>query len=71
MKNFTEYIEAGMPLQNDPEHIIGNPVFAIETNLISLRKRITSGRTEEALEIVDEIQVSIERIKSALTQLQK
>ena len=48
------------------EHEIGNPVFAIETNLSPLRKRIAENRVDEALQIVDEIEVSLERIKTVV-----
>lgn len=47
----------------DIEHTIGNPVFAIETNLEPLRRRIQDGRQEEALRILDSLQISVERIK--------
>jgi len=53
----------------DIEHTIGNPLFAIETNLEPLRKRIKAGRMEEALEIVDDIQQSVEKAKLALINI--
>lgn len=49
----------------DIEDRIGNPAFAIETNLDPLVKRISDGRTEEALKIVEEIRASLEKIKVA------
>lgn len=69
-----ERIAAGLNLLSDLQHEVGNPVFAIETNLDPLRKRIKdsqeiSGRSNklsEALEIVDEIQASLEKIKAAI-----
>lgn len=53
-------------LPNDLKHTIGNPLFAIETNLNPLRKRIKDGRVEEALQIVAEIEVSLNKAKEAL-----
>jgi pentatricopeptide repeat protein len=51
------------------DHFIGNPLFAIETNLDPLRKRIKEGRIEEALEILDEMQRSVDLAKEALSQV--
>lgn len=68
MKSFRQW-EAELPLQNDPKHMIGNPVFAIETNIMPLRKRIVEGRTQEALEILADIETSLARIKDFLAQL--
>lgn len=58
------------------DHTIGNPIFAIETNLESLRRRIKdancdstfvrNNRLKEALEIVDEIEASVNKAKNAL-----
>lgn len=67
MSNFKLFIEA---LENDPKHIIGNAAFAIETNLAPLKKRIIEGRSQEALEIVQDIEVSIEKIKQFLANIQ-
>jgi hypothetical protein len=52
--------------ETDIEHTVGNALFAMETNLISLKKRIQDGRTEEALKITDNIQQSIEKAKEGL-----
>jgi hypothetical protein len=49
-------------------HELGNPAFAIETNLEPLKRRIMEGRTEEAIAIVDSIQASVERIKQSLDE---
>jgi hypothetical protein len=46
--------------------MVGNPVFAIETNLEPLRKRIVNGNVEEALQILKEIEQSVNRIKDFL-----
>jgi hypothetical protein len=54
------------PTIDNLDHFIGNPLFAIETNLNPLRKRIREGRVEEALEIVDNIETSINQAKTAL-----
>lgn len=60
----------------DIKHLIGNPVFAIETNLECLRSRIGQMDSEdlrgpsqvasEAYEICDAIQQSLETIKDVL-----
>ncbi len=72
---FVARIAAGLNLLDKMQHEIGNPVFAIETNLDPLRKRIKDaasgtpnplGRASDALEIVEEIQALLERIKAAL-----
>jgi hypothetical protein len=56
------------PLETVKERI-GNPLFAIETNLEPLAKRIREGRTDEALEILDEIRLSVTKVKEALHEL--
>lgn len=67
MKKFEKWLnENNLPLQNDIKHMIGNPVFAIETNLNPLRKRILNGKTDEAIEIVNEIEVALNKIKEFL-----
>jgi hypothetical protein len=48
------------------DHNLGNPIFAIETSLDPLRKRILEGRTQEALEVVEIIAASVENAKQAL-----
>lgn len=69
MKDYRQWKENSIPLQNDPKHMIGNPLFAIETNLAPLRKRIVEKREAEALQILDEIQLSINKIKEFLSTL--
>jgi signal transduction histidine kinase len=49
-------------------HKIGNPIFAIETNLDPLQKRIIEGRTDEATEVIDSIRVSVENAKGIVDQ---
>jgi len=51
------------------DHFLGNPIFAIETNLDPLRKRIREGRIEEALAVVDSIQASVEQAKTAIHEI--
>jgi hypothetical protein len=45
---------------------IANSVFAIETNLDPLALRIREDRKEEALEVVEELRKSVNKIKEAL-----
>ena len=49
-------------------HKIGNPVFAIETNLDPLNKRITEQRTQEALVVLGKIRDSVEKAKTIIDQ---
>ena len=49
-------------------HKIGNPVFAIETNLGPLQKRITEDRKDEAVEVVESIRGSVEKAKGIVEQ---
>ncbi len=49
-------------------HKIGNPIFAIETNLDPLRRRIRESRTSEALDVIEEISISIEKAKDIVDQ---
>lgn len=44
-------------------HKIGNPIFAIETDLDSLQKRIREGREGEAMEVVANIRSAVEKAK--------
>ena len=63
------------------DHTIGNPLFAIETNLNPLRKQIQILRTllpsslysagDEALAIVDEIEKCVNNAKNALKDATK
>lgn len=52
----------------DIEDKIGNPLFAIETNLDPLERRVKEGRTEDALQIISEIRVSLEKAKRLLRE---
>ncbi len=49
-------------------HKMGNPIFAIETNLESLLRRINSQKTDEAIQIVDNIKISVEKAKGIVDQ---
>jgi signal transduction histidine kinase len=49
-------------------HKIGNPIFAIETNLDPLRKRVSENRLREGLEVIDRIEVSVEKAKGIVDQ---
>jgi len=69
MKSFKQWSENELPLQNDTKHMIGNPIFAIETNIVSLRKRIIEGRTQEAIDVLSSIENSINHIKEYLAKL--
>lgn len=59
------------PKLENLDHFLGNPLFAIETNLGPLRKRIKEGRIEEALEVVDAIETSINTAKERLDDIKK
>jgi hypothetical protein len=48
-------------LSKDIHHVIGNSVFAIETNLEALKRRVLQNKTEETLKIIDDITVSINK----------
>ncbi|MBF0563790.1 MAG: HAMP domain-containing histidine kinase [Nitrospirae bacterium] len=50
-------------------HKIGNPIFAIETGLGPLLKRISEGRKDEAVEVVDNIRSAVEKAKAFIDQL--
>jgi len=49
-------------------HKIGNPLFAIETNLDPLEKRIFEHRTDEALAVIKRIRRSVEKSKDIVDQ---
>ncbi len=49
-------------------HKMGNPIFAIETNLEPLLRRINSQTTDEAIQIVGNIKNSIEKAKGIVDQ---
>ena len=49
-------------------HKMGNPIFAIETNLDPLTRRINDGRADEAITVVQSIRSSIEKAKGIVAQ---
>jgi len=49
-------------------HKIGNPIFAIETDLDPLARRIKEQRTEEAQDVVENIRASVEKAKAFVEQ---
>jgi signal transduction histidine kinase len=49
-------------------HKIGNPIFAIETNLDPLEKRVAENRTQDALSVISSMRVSVERAKGIIEQ---
>lgn len=49
-------------------HKIGNPLFAIETNLGPLEKRISEHRTDDALAVIKRIRRSVEKSKDIVDQ---
>jgi signal transduction histidine kinase len=49
-------------------HKIGNPIFAIETNLDPLEKRIVDAKRDEALGVVKRIRRSVEKSKDIVNQ---
>jgi len=49
-------------------HKIGNPIFAIETDLNPLLKRIRDQRLGEAEDVVLDIQISVEKAKACIDQ---
>ncbi len=49
-------------------HKLGNPIFAIETNLDPLTKRIEEKRSEEATYVVGRIRKSVEKAKAIVAQ---
>ncbi len=49
-------------------HKIGNPIFAIETNLDPLERRVESGRGDEAKEVIRSIRASVEKAKGIIDQ---
>lgn len=48
-------------------HLIGNPLFAIETNLVSLERRTNDVQSKE---IIESMKVSVERMKEVLENLE-
>ncbi len=49
-------------------HKIGNPIFAIETNLDPLQLRIEENRTGEAVEVIGSMRSSVEKAKCIVDQ---
>jgi signal transduction histidine kinase len=49
-------------------HKMGNPIFAIETNLDPLKRRIEDGRVAEAIKVVESIRSSVEKAKGIVAQ---
>jgi signal transduction histidine kinase len=49
-------------------HKIGNPIFAIETDLDPLLRRINEQRKDEAVDVVSNIRSSVEKAKSFVEQ---
>jgi hypothetical protein len=49
-------------------HKIGNPIFAIETDLDPLKRRVAENRIEEASEVIQNIQASVEKAKAIIDQ---
>jgi signal transduction histidine kinase len=49
-------------------HKMGNPIFAIETNLDPLRKRIEEDRSSEAVVVVRSIRASVDKAKDIVDQ---
>ena len=49
-------------------HKMGNPIFAIETNLDPLQRRITEQRTQDAIEVINDIRVSVDKAKGIVDQ---
>lgn len=49
-------------------HKIGNPIFAIETYLDPLNRRVRESRTEEATEIIGSIRLTVEKAKGIVDQ---
>ena len=48
-------------------HKLGNPIFALETDLQGLKRRVAN-KPKEALEVADEMEASIEKAKSIIEQ---
>jgi len=49
-------------------HKMGNPIFAIETNLDPLERRIEDGRRSEAADVIRSIRRSVEKAKAIVDQ---
>lgn len=55
-------------LSFEAAHKMGNPIFAIETNLDPLQLRIEDGRVTEAIAVIQSIRRSVEKAKAIVTQ---
>jgi len=49
-------------------HKIGNPIFAIETDLNPLEKRVNEDRKDEALKVISNIRAAVEKAKTIVEQ---
>src|SRR6185503_12199378 len=49
-------------------HKIGNPIFAIETDLDPLQKRVNENRKEEATIVLANIRASVDKAKNIVEQ---
>lgn len=49
-------------------HKIGNPIFAIETDLEPLRKRIKEQKTDDAMDVINNIHSALEKAKAFVEQ---
>jgi signal transduction histidine kinase len=49
-------------------HKMGNPIFAIETNLDPLQRRTEDGRVSEAVTVINSIRTSVEKAKGIVEQ---
>jgi signal transduction histidine kinase len=49
-------------------HKIGNPIFAIETDLDPLQRRMSEHRTQEAIAVISNIRAAIEKAKAIVDQ---
>jgi hypothetical protein len=61
------------PLQNDIKHVVGNAVFAVESNIECLERRIQRSMIEggdqaECFEILAEMVTALEKIKAFITE---
>lgn len=57
--------------QENIGHYIGNPLFAIETSLFSLRSRLENGNVPGAIEVIATMEKAVEKAKKAMKRLEK
>src|SRR5260370_39858650 len=50
-------------------HKLGNPVFALETDLQALKKRIASASSSDAAQVAEEVSTSLEKANAIIEQL--